>query len=297
MAQAGRPNPLFRNLTAKIATLPMIVTALVVFVGCSIWTVVYSFTASRALPLNTFVGFDQYTRLFANSRWDQSVTNLLFYGVFALVFSFVIGFVLAALMDQKIRFEDTFRTIYLYPFALSFIVTGVVWQWILDPGLGLQATVRGLGWETFEFSLISSKDTVIYALLIAGLWQGTGFVMVLMLAGLRGIDEDIWKAARVDGIPKWKTYLWIVIPMMRGVMITSLVIVASGIVRLYDLVVALTDGGPGFASEVPAKYVFDHMFARANIGQGLAASTMMLLSVFIIVIPWAYLEFGRKKGR
>lgn len=297
MAQAGRPNPLFRNLTAKIATLPMIVTALVVFVGCSIWTVVYSFTASRALPVSNFVGLDQYERLFSNARWEQSVTNLLFYGVFALVFSFVIGFVLAALMDQKIRFEDTFRTIYLYPFALSFIVTGVVWQWILDPGLGLQATVRGLGWETFEFSLISSKDTVIYALLIAGLWQGTGFVMVLMLAGLRGIDEDIWKAARVDGIPKWKTYLFIVIPMMRGVMITSLVIVASGIVRLYDLVVALTDGGPGFASEVPAKYVFDHMFARANIGQGLAASTMMLLSVLIIVIPWAYLEFGRKKGR
>ena len=297
MAQAGRPNPLFRNLTAKIATLPMIITALVVFVGCSVWTVVYSFSASRALPVNKFVGFDQYERLFSNARWEQSVTNLLFYGAFALVFSFVIGFVLAALMDQKIRFEDTFRTIYLYPFALSFIVTGVVWQWILDPGLGLQATVRGLGWESFEFSLISSKDTVIYALLIAGLWQGTGFVMVLMLAGLRGIDEDIWKAARVDGIPKWKTYLFIVIPMMRGVMITSLVIVASGIVRLYDLVVALTDGGPGFASEVPAKYVFDHMFARANIGQGLAASTMMLLSVFIIVIPWAYLEFGRKKGR
>ena len=297
MAQAGRPNPLFRNLTAKIATLPMIVTALVVFVGCSVWTVVYSFSASRALPVNSFVGFAQYERLFSNARWEQSVTNLLFYGVFALVFSFVIGFVLAALMDQKIRFEDTFRTIYLYPFALSFIVTGVVWQWILDPGLGLQATVRSMGWESFEFSLISSKDTVIYALLLAGLWQGTGFVMVLMLAGLRGIDEDIWKAARVDGIPKWKTYVFIVIPMMRGVMITSLVIVASGIVRLYDLVVALTDGGPGFASEVPAKYVFDHMFARANIGQGLAASTMMLLSVLIIVIPWAYLEFGRKKGR
>ncbi|WP_161762806.1 carbohydrate ABC transporter permease [Rhodobacter amnigenus] len=297
MAQAGRPNPLFRNLTAKIATLPMIVTALVVFVGCSVWTVVYSFTASRALPVSKFVGLDQYERLFSNARWEQSVTNLLFYGVFALVFSFVIGFVLAALMDQKIRFEDTFRTIYLYPFALSFIVTGVVWQWILDPGLGLQATLRGLGWETFSLNLIGSKDTVIYALLIAGLWQGTGFVMVLMLAGLRGIDEDIWKAARVDGIPKWKTYVFIVIPMMRGVMITSLVIVASGIVRLYDLVVALTDGGPGFASEVPAKYVFDHMFARANIGQGLAASTMMLLSVLIIVIPWAYLEFGRKKGR
>ncbi|MEY4696809.1 MAG: hypothetical protein RIT14_1237, partial [Pseudomonadota bacterium] len=187
MAQHARPNPLFRNLTAKIAALPMIVTALVVFVGCSVWTVVYSFSASRALPLNTFVGLDQYRRLFDNNRWEQSVENLVFYGVFALILSFVVGFVLAALMDQKIRFEDTFRTIYLYPFALSFIVTGVVWQWILDPGLGLQASVRSLGWESFEFSLISSKDTVIYALLIAGLWQGTGFVMVLMLAGLRGI--------------------------------------------------------------------------------------------------------------
>lgn len=297
MARAGKPNPLFRNLTAKVATLPMVVTALVVFVGCSLWTVVYSFTASRSLPVNDFVGFKQYTRLFSTSRWDQAVENLMLYGILALIISFVVGFVLAAFLDQKIRWEDTFRTIYLYPFALSFIVTGVVWQWILDPGLGLQAAVRSLGWDSFTFSLISSPKTVIYALLIAGIWQGTGFVMVLMLAGLRGIDEDIWKAARVDGIPAWKTYLVIIVPMMRGVMVTALVIVASGIVRLYDLVVALTDGGPGFASDVPAKYVFDHLFARANLGQALAGSTMMLLSVLIIVVPWAYLEFGRKKGR
>ena len=297
MAHAGKPNPLFRNLTAKVATLPMVVTAMVVFVGCSLWTVVYSFTASRSLPVNEFVGLKQYTRLFSTSRWDQAVENLMIYGVMALIVSFVVGFVLAAFLDQKIRWEDTFRTIYLYPFALSFIVTGVVWQWILDPGLGLQAAVRSLGWDSFTFNLISSPDTVIYALLIAGIWQGTGFVMVLMLAGLRGIDEDIWKAARVDGIPTWKTYLVIIVPMMRGVMVTALVIVASGIVRLYDLVVALTDGGPGFASDVPAKYVFDHLFARANLGQALAGSTMMLLSVLIIVVPWAYLEFGRKKGR
>ncbi|GAB1480210.1 sugar ABC transporter permease [Paracoccaceae bacterium] len=297
MARAGKPNPLFRNLTAKIATLPMVVTALVVFVGCSLWTVVYSFTASRSLPVNDFVGFKQYDRLFSTSRWDQAVENLMLYGILALIISFVVGFVLAAFLDQKIRWEDTFRTIYLYPFALSFIVTGVVWQWILDPGLGLQAAVRSLGWDSFTFNLISSPKTVIYALLLAGIWQGTGFVMVLMLAGLRGIDEDIWKAARVDGIPAWKTYLVIIVPMMRGFMVTALANVASPIVRLYDLVVALTDGGPGFASDVPAKYVFDHLFARANLGQALAGSTMMLLSVLIIVVPWAYLEFGRKKGR
>jgi glucose/mannose transport system permease protein len=136
---------------------------------------------------------------------------------------------------------------------------------------------------------------VIFGVLIAGLWQGSGLVMVLMLAGLRGIDEEIWKASRVDGIPAWKTYLLIVIPMMRPVFITTLVIIASGIVRLYDLIVAQTSGGPGIASEVPAKYVYDYMFQGQNLGQGFAASTMMLLAVLIVVIPWAYLEFGGKR--
>ena len=286
-----------RNLNAKIAATPMIMTTLVVFVGCSLWTVIYSFSASRALPVNEFVGFAQYERLFRTSRWEQAVENIAIYGVFSLLFSFVVGFVLAALIDQKIRFENTFRTIFLYPFALSFIVTGVVWQWILNPGLGLQETVRSLGFENFTFDLISNRNTVIFALLIAGLWQGTGFVMVLMLAGLRGIDEDIWKAARVDGIPRWKTYVLVVIPMMRGVLITSLVIVAAGIVKLYDLVVAMTNGGPGIASEVPAKYVYDFMFARANVGQALAASTVMLTTVLIILIPWIYLEYGDRRRK
>ncbi len=297
MANQARPNPYFRNMNAKVAATPMILTTLVVFVGCSLWTVIYSFSASRALPVNEFVGFAQYERLFNTSRWNKSVENIAFYGIFSLVFSLVVGFVLAAFMDQKIRFENTFRTIYLYPFALSFIVTGVVWQWILNPTFGLQETIRNLGWEGFTFDLIAHRDTVIYALLIAGIWQGTGFVMALMLAGLRSVDDDIWKAARVDGIPKWKTYIFVVIPMMRGVFVTTLVIIASGIVRLYDLVVALTNGGPGIASEVPAKYVYDFMFARANVGQALAASTVMLTTVLIILIPWIYLEYGKKKQR
>ncbi len=185
MANQDRPNPYFRNLNAKVAATPMILTTMIVFVGCSLWTVVYSFSASRALPVNEFVGFAQYDRLFNTSRWNKSVENIAFYGIFSLVFSLVVGFVLAAFMDQKIRFENTFRTIYLYPFALSFIVTGVVWQWILNPTLGLQEAVRNLGWESFTFDLIADRDTVIYALLIAGIWQGTGFVMALMLAGLR----------------------------------------------------------------------------------------------------------------
>ena len=296
MAVTGARARWTRNISAKIAAIPMVATALVVFLGGTIWTVVYSFTNSKLLPKLKFVGFDQYERLWETSRWVISIQNLLFYGVMSLVFTVVMGFVLAVLMDQKIRYEDTFRTIMLYPFALSFIVTGLVWQWILNPQFGIQGVVRDMGWTSFSFDPLNNPDTVLFGLLIAGLWQGTGFVMCLMLAGLRGIDEDIWKAARVDGIPTWKTYVIVIIPMMRAVFITTLVIVASGIIRLYDLVVAMTSGGPGGnASQVPAMYVYDYMFQAQNLGQGFAASTMMLLSVAIILIPWAYLEFGGKK--
>jgi len=296
-ASSAKPRPRWsRNISAKIAAIPMIATALVVFLGGTIWTVVYSFTNSKLLPRSNFVGLDQYDRLWSNSRWLISIENLVFYGVMSLIFTVVMGFILAVLMDQKIRYEDTFRTIMLYPFALSFIVTGLIWQWILNPQFGIEGIVRGWGWESFTFDPLNNPQTVLYGLLIAGLWQGTGFVMCLMLAGLRGIDEDIWKATRVDGIPTWKTYVVVIIPMMRAVFITTLVIVASGIIRLYDLVVAMTSGGPGGnASQVPAMYVYDYMFQAQNLGQGFAASTMMLLSVLIVLIPWAYLEFGGKK--
>ena len=295
MASSSKPFGLFRNLNAKIAALPMMATALVIFVGCSGWTIYHSFTRSKLLPNADWAGLVQYERLWSTRKWLISIENLAIFGALSLVFQMVIGFLLAVMLDQKIRFENTFRTIFLYPFALSFIVTGLVWQWILNPDFGVQSIVRAMGWESFTFDPLYNADIVIYGLLIAGLWQGTGLVMCLMLAGLRGVDGEIWKAARIDGIPAWKTYLMVVIPMMRPVFITTLVIIASGIVRVYDLVVAQTGGGPGIASEVPAKYVYDVMFLSQNLGQGFAASTMMLLTVAILIVPWAYLEFGGKK--
>jgi len=292
-----RPNQLFRNKSAKIAAIPMIVTALLVFVGGTIWTVVYSFTNSGLLPRLQWVGLDQYERLWATRKWLVSIENLAIYGLCMLVLVFVIGFILAALIDQKIRFEDTIRTVILYPYALSFVVTGLVWQWMLNPEFGVQRVVRGWGWESFKFDPLYSADIAIYGVLIAGIWQGSGLVMVLMLAGLRGIDQDVWKASRVDGIPTWKAYIFVIIPMMRPVFVTTLVIVVTGIVKIYDLIVAQTGGGPGISTEVPAKYVYDMMFQANNLGQGFAASTMMLVTVALIVIPWAILEFGGSKHR
>ncbi|MBT6190972.1 MAG: sugar ABC transporter permease [Tateyamaria sp.] len=292
-----RPNQLFRNMNAKVAAIPMIVTALFVFVGGTAWTIVYSFTKSGLLPRMKWIGLDQYERLWGTKKWLIAIENLVIYGLCMLTLMFVIGFILATLIDQKIRFENTVRTVILYPYAMSFVVTGLVWQWILNPEFGVQSIVRGFGWEGFTFDPLYSPDIAIFGVLIAGLWQGSGLVMVLMLAGLRGIDQEVWKAARIDGIPTWKTYIYIVIPMMRPVFITTLVLVVTGIVKVFDLIVAQTGGGPGIATEVPAKYVYDMMFRNNNLGQGFAASTMMLLTVSLVVIPWAILEFGGSKRR
>ena len=295
MARSGPPIRLLQNWPAKLAATPIILTALVVFIGCSLWTVVHSFTNSRLLPRLDFVGLAQYERLWSTPRWQVSIENLAIYGICALVLTLAIGFLLAVLLDQKIRFEDGFRTIILFPYALSFIVTGVVWQWILNPDFGLQHIIRGMGFSGFTFDPLNNPDLVIVALLAAGIWQGAGLTTVIMLASLRGIDEDVWKASRVDGIPAWKTYLFIILPMMKPVFATCIVLISAGIIKLYDLVVALTRGGPGIASEVPAKYVYDYMFGNQNLGQGFAASTMMLAAVLAIIIPFALFRMGRKR--
>ena len=295
MSGNARPNRLFRNLSSKIASIPIALTALVIFIGCSAWTVVYSFTGSRLLPKTSWVGVDQYDRLWGTDRWIVSIENLAIYGGCMLVFSLTLGFVMAALLDQRIRFENTFRTVFLYPYALSFVVTGLTRQWMLNPTFGLQKVVRDFGFVDFTFAPLTNSDFAIYGVLLAGLWQGTGLVMVIMLAGLRGIDEDIWKASRVDGIPKWKTYIMIVLPLMRGAIITAVVLVATSIIKVFDLIVAHTQGGPGLATEVPAKYVMDMMFRNQNLGQGFAASTMMLLFVIIILIPWTVYEYREKR--
>ena len=285
----------YRNLMSKIASLPMMLIVLVGFVGSTVWTIAFSLTDAKFFPVWHLVGFNQYTFLMSNERWIKSLQNMTLYAICFVSISFVLGFLIAVFMDQKIRAEGVFRTIYLYPFALSFIVTGHVWAWIMNPAYGLEHSIRQMGWTSFNFDWLTNIKYSIYAVVIAGLWQGTGLVMALMLAGLRGVDDEVWKAAKIDGIPKWRTYLQIILPMMRPVLITTLVIVASGAVRVYDLVLALTQGGPGISSQVPAMYVLEKVF-NGNLAGGLAASTMMLGMTSIVLVPWVYVEFIRGKS-
>ncbi|MEQ1594386.1 MAG: sugar ABC transporter permease [Casimicrobium sp.] len=264
----------------------MALTVLVGYLGTTLWSIRVSMSNSRTFPQYDFVGLQQYERLFDNERWLMSLQNLAIYGVLFLLACMVIGFLLAVFLDQKVRAEGALRTIFLYPYAMSFVATGLVWQWVLNPESGLQQAVRQMGFADFTFDWIVDQDKVIYTVVIAAVWQGAGLVMALMLAGLRGIDEDIWKAARIDGIPPWRVYISIVLPMMGPTVATVFILLFTGVVKVFDAVVSMTQGGPGTASDVPAKFIMDHLFGRANIALASAGSIVLLLIVIALVVPF-----------
>lgn len=280
---------------ALITLLPTWIIVLVVYIGTMAWSIRLSFTSSRLMPVTDFVGLGQYETLFAQPRWITSLENLAIFGVLFVVGSLVFGSLLAVALDRKVRFESAFRTVFLYPYAMSFVVTGLIWQWLMNPALGIQATIIQLGWTSFKFDWSTNRDMAIYAVVIAGLWQASGLVMVLMLAGLRGVDEEQWRAARVEGIPVWRTYISIVFPQLGPSIATATVLLTMGVVKTYDLVVSLTQGGPGTSSEVPAKFIMDNLFARQNLGLATAASTVMLITVAAVIVPWAYAQYWRNR--
>ncbi len=277
--------PRLRKFTPWAALLPMALTVLVAYLGTVLWSLRVSFSSSRTFPTDDFVGLAQYERLFGNERWLFSLQNLAVYGLIFITACMVIGFLLAVFIDQKVRAEGLLRTIFLYPYAMSFVATGLVWQWVLNPEGGLQNAVRQLGWSSFTFEWIIDPDRVIYTVALAAVWQASGLVMALMLAGLRGIDDEIWKAARLDGIPAWRVYLQIVLPMLAPTVATVFVLLFTGVVKVFDSVVSMTQGGPGTASDVPAKFIMDHLFGRANIALASAGSIVLLLMVLVLVAP------------
>lgn len=262
---------------------PALVLTLVVFVGTMVWTVGLSFTSSRALPIGHWVGAAQYVRLWHNTRWTASVQNLAGYALAYVLLSLVIGVLLAVLLDRQARFENALRTIFFYPYAVSMVVAGLVWQWLLNPVVGLQSLLGDTG-----FAWLSHPRLAIYAVALAGAWQSAGLVMVIVLAALKGIDPEIRRAAALDGIPVWRTYASLLLPQVRGALVAATLLLAMAAARVYDLVVAMTNGGPGNATELPAKFVMAYLFVRQNVGLASAAATMLLLAVALLLAAgWA----------
>jgi glucose/mannose transport system permease protein len=281
-------------MTPFAALLPMALTVIVAYVGTALWTLKVSFTSSRTFASDNYVGMAQYERLFANERWLLSLHNLAVYGLLFVCACMTIGFLLAVFIDQNVTGEGMLRTIFLYPYAMSFVATGLVWQWLLTPGNGLELALRQLGFGDVQLDWIVDQNMAIYTVVIATVWQASGLVMAVMLAGLRGIDPEIWKAARLDGIPKWRVYLSIVVPMLGATFSTVFLLLAVAVVKLFDAVVAMTQGGPGTASEVPAKFIMDHLFLRSNIGLASAGAVVLLIPVLALLAPYAYARSRRR---
>jgi glucose/mannose transport system permease protein len=200
---------------------------------------------------------------------------------------------LAILIDQKIRLESGFRSIFLYPMALSFIVTGTAWKWLLDPSVGLEHTLHTMGLTNFSFGWIKDSDMAIFCVVIAAVWQTTGFVMAMFLAGLRGVDSEQVNAARLDGAKTWQIYHRIIVPQLGPVFISAFVILAHMAIKSYDLVIALTNGGPGRSTWLPSVFMYQYTFTRNEMAVGAASSVLMLLGIGVVVLPYLYSELRK----
>ena len=286
--------PTFDKLLPKLVLAPAFVLGLAFIYGFMVWNGLLSVTASRMLPNYELVGLAQYERLWEMDRWHVALKNLAIFGTLYVGGSMALGVFLAILLDQKVRAEGFIRTVYLYPMALSFVVTGTAWKWILNPSAGLQKLVQDMGWTSFTFDWLVQSDMAIYCVVIAGVWQSAGFAMALFLAGLRGIDDSIIKAAQIDGASLPRIYWRIVLPALRPVFFSTLMVLAHLAIKSFDLVMALTSGGPGYATDVPATFMFAMSFTRGQIGLGAASSTIMLVTVAAIVVPYLYSELRTK---
>ncbi|WP_061237533.1 carbohydrate ABC transporter permease [Ectopseudomonas composti] len=289
------PLDVLQRWLPKLVLAPSMLVVLVGFYGYILWTLVLSFSNSSFMPSYKWVGLQQYMRLMDNDRWWVASQNLLVFGGLFIGISLLIGVFLAVLLDQRIRREGFIRTIYLYPMALSMIVTGTAWKWLLNPGLGLDKMLRDWGWEGFRLDWLVDQDRVIYCLVIAAVWQASGFVMALFLAGLRSVDQSIIRAAQVDGAGLPTIYLRIVLPSLRPVFFSAVMILAHIAIKSFDLVAAMTAGGPGYASDLPAMFMYSFTFSRGQMGVGSASAMLMLAAILTLLVPYLYSELRGKR--
>ena len=304
MATAGRVTELdhARPFSERLGTwlpriilFPSLVASFIYVFVFSAWTFYISLSNSTQLPSYAFVGFTNYAKLWHNARWNIAYTNLFLFSALYVAGAILIGLLLAILIDQRVRGESVWRTIFLYPLAVSFVVTGTVWGWLYNPGSGIEFLVKGLGWTDFKFAWTQSRQLAIYAVVLTGIWQTSGFAMALFLAGLRSVDQDLIKAAQIDGASAGRIYWRIVLPSIAPIFIAVIVVVLQFAIKTFDLVVSMTQGGPGTSTTMPAIYVYDLMFQRGQIAEGAAAAIMILAALALVLVPYSLWQVWRNR--
>lgn len=272
--------------------LPSIILIGIFVYGFIAWTGFISFTNwDNVFPDFSLVGLRNYIDLFQNLRFQISMKNTLVFTFLFLISSLIVGFLLAVLLDQKIRGENIFRNIYLFPMAISFIVTGVVWRWILNPGtsgnpIGLNLIFDKLGLSFLKSGWYTDPKIGIKAVVIAAVWQMSGYVMAMYLAGIRGIPSELFEAAQVDGATTWEAYRYIVIPLLRPITLGAIIILGHISLKIFDLVVAMTGSGAGFSCDVPALFMYDTTFRGNHFAQGAGVAVILLLLVGVLIVPY-----------
>jgi len=290
-----------QDAAPKLVLAPSFLLVLVFVYGFIAWTFMLSLTNSKAFSNFNFIGLANYQKLWTwtfetdpPSSWYTAIVNMGIFGFLYVVCCLVLGLTLAILLDQKIRGEGFLRPIYLYPLALSFIVTGTAWKLFLDPRIGLEKAVHDMGWTSFHFDWVVNPRMMIYCVAIAGIWQTSGFVMAMFLAGLRGVDSEILKAAQIDGASAFQTYRRIVIPIIRPVFFSALIILAHMAIKSYDLVISVTGKNPGGAAELPSTFMYSYTFTRNQMAVGSTSAVIMLATIAAIMVPYLYSELKEK---
>jgi glucose/mannose transport system permease protein len=280
---------------------PSIILILVFVYGFIIWTGWISLTNWRdVFPDFTYVGLKNYIELFQNLRFQIDFKNILVFTVLFLLFCIVIGLFLAIMLDRKIKYENLFRSIYLFPMAISFIVTGVVWRWLLNPGtqttgsIGINMLLEQLGLGFLKSRWYTDPNVGIKAVVIAAVWQMSGYVMAMYLAGIRSIPNELSEAAQVDGASIWQIYRYIILPLLRPITLGAVIILTHISLKIFDLVVAMTGAGIGFSCDVPALFMYDTTFRGNFFAQGASIATILLISIAILIVP--YLRYSLRTG-
>ncbi len=281
------------RLISLLLIAPSVIAIAVFVYGFIGFTAFASFTKwDQMLPDFSFVGWRNYEKLFNTTRFQIDLANTVVFTILFLIACLALGFLLAVLLDQHIRFEGFFRSVFLFPLAISYIVTGVVWRWLLNPGsvqlgsTGVNLLFEKVGLAFLKNGWYTDPNIGIKAVVIAATWQMSGYVMAMYLAGLRGIPEDLREAARVDGATEIEVYRHIILPLLQPITLGAVIILGHMSLKIFDLVVSMTGPGPGFSSDVPAFFMWDTTFRGNNFAQGAGIATILLLSVAVLIVPY-----------
>ncbi|HEX5689839.1 MAG TPA: sugar ABC transporter permease [Roseiflexaceae bacterium] len=237
-------------------------------------------------PDFTWVGLRNYSRLFQTERFQIDVHNTIVFTLVFIVGCLAVGLLLATLLDLRVRGEAIFRTIFMFPLAISFIVTGVAWRWLESPTSGINLLFDSVGLGFLKSGWFTDPRIGILAVVLAAVWQMSGYVMAMYLAGLRGIPDEIREAARVDGANEWQIFRGILLPLLQPITLSAVIILGHISLKIFDLTKAMTGPGPGFSSDVPALFMYETTFFGSHFAQGAAIAMVLLIFVSVLIVPY-----------